>query len=145
MLRRGRFDAIFSTSLPTKEERREVLAIHLKLRGRNIKSFGRDEVNKVLDASEGYVPAEIESAVKDALVAAYTKSVDMDMGHVLDALRSMVPLSKAFARQIKDMQDWAHNNATPAGYDPLQSIANKGSIQSGLRRVSTRSANRKVN
>lgn len=125
MLRRGRFDAIFSTTLPTAEERREVLAIHLSRRGRSISDFPKKDVEEVLSVSDGYVPAEIESAVKDALVYAFNQGEALTMRHVADALRSMVPLSKTYAAKIKAMMEWAAANATPAGYDPLHSDAKR--------------------
>lgn len=133
MLRRGRFDAIFSTSMPTPSERREVLRIHLKLRGRDIKDFPAAEVTEVIALSEGYVPAEIESAVKDALVDAFSDDGEMGMQHVKKALTSMVPLSKAFAQQIKAMNDWASANATPASKEKSDAPA-----MANARRVSTR-------
>lgn len=114
LLRRGRFDAIFSTNLPTATERKEVLAIHLALRGRKIKDFPAAEVNEVIDASNRYVPAEIESAVKDGLIDAFDAEEEFGMEHVKMALARMVPLSKAFAPQIERMSKWAQDNATPA-------------------------------
>ncbi len=136
MLRRGRFDAIFSTSLPNSKDRREVLRIHLKLRKRKLESFNKDDVNEIVNLSEGYVPAEIESAVKDALVDAYNADEEMGMQHVKKALLSMVPLSKAFARQIQEMNEWAKANATPAGIDSSSATETK---VANARRVSTRS------
>jgi len=115
LLRRGRFDAIFSTSLPNATERREVLRIHLSLRGRSIEDFNKAEIEEYLKATEGYVPAEIESSVKDALVDAFSAGEDLTMDHMLVAVRAMVPLSKAFEKRIKEMNEWAINNATPAG------------------------------
>lgn len=117
LLRRGRFDAIFSTSLPTPRERREVLRIHLGLRGRSIENFPDSEVSNVIDLTEGYVPAEIESAVKDALIDAYSDDTDMSMAHMEKAVKSMVPLSVAFKAQIETMGEWARNNATPVSRD----------------------------
>lgn len=114
LLRRGRFDAIFATTMPTVSERREVLRIHLGLRGRDINDFPDDKVALVLDACKDYVPAEIESAVKDGLIDAFDSETDFSMEHVRDALIRMVPLSKAFSRQIQAMSDWSKNNATPA-------------------------------
>lgn len=114
MLRRGRFDAIFSTRMPTGEERKEVLRIHLHLRGRDIKSFAKAGIEDVINASEGYVPAEIESAVKDGLIDAFDSGEEFTMQHVKDALVKMVPLSKAFKPQIEAMAAWAKDNATPA-------------------------------
>ncbi len=136
MLRRGRFDAIFSTTLPNARERREVLKIHLSLRGRKISSFPTDEVMDIVEMSEGYVPAEIESAVKDALVDAFSEGVEMSMAHVKAALQAMVPLSKSFARQMQDMSEWAKANATPAGIvtSPPTSQA-PGPRRPGIRRM----------
>lgn len=114
LLRRGRFDAIFSTNLPTATERREVLAIHLKARNRDITDYDDEEIALVVDASNKYVPAEIESAVKDGLIDAFDADEDFAMSHVKNALTRMVPLSKAFARQIEAMSKWAQENATPA-------------------------------
>lgn len=135
MLRRGRFDAIFSTSLPTARERREVLRIHLKLRNRVIADFPKAEVDEIVAISEGYVPAEIESSVKDALVDAFNADEEVNMGHVKKALLAMVPLSKAFAKQMQDMNDWAKANATPAGLDGVKGVA---PAAANARRVSTR-------
>lgn len=133
MLRRGRFDAIFSTSLPTPRERREVLRIHLKLRGRNIKEFAAADIAGVINASEGYVPAEIESAVKDALVDAFSEGVEMTTEHILTALTAMVPLSKAFGPQIAAMNEWAQANATPAGIDSQPAAPERGMRRIGIR------------
>lgn len=133
MLRRGRFDAIFATTMPNAQDRREVLRIHLAMRERDIKEFPAAEVTEIIHLSEGYVPSEIESAVKDALVDSFNANEAMSMKHVKVALQSMVPLSKAFAKEIAAMNDWAKSNATPAGRD--SSVA---SAVSNARRVSTR-------
>ncbi len=113
LLRRGRFDAIFSTSLPNPTERKDVLAIHLRKRGRDIEEFSEDELRDIITACDRYVPSEIESAVKDGLIDAFSEGEDFAAKHVLKALRSMVPLSKAFATQIEKMNEWAKANATP--------------------------------
>lgn len=115
MLRRGRFDAIFATSMPTPSERREVLRIHLSLRNRDIDDFMERDITEIVDLSAGYVPAEIESAVKDGLVDAFNAGEELSLDHIRKALVSMVPLSKAFAQQISAMNEWAKANATPAG------------------------------
>jgi len=68
----------------------------------------------VLNAARGYVPAEIEAAVKDGLVAAFSLDEDLEMSHVTEALQAMVPLSKTYGEQIQTMALWMENNATPA-------------------------------
>lgn len=129
LLRRGRFDAIFSTTLPSPEERMDVLRIHLKKRGRDLKKF--DQHDRFIELSKGYVPAEIESAVKDGIVNAFSADEKFSMAHVLQALETMVPLSRAFETQIARMEEWASKNATPAS-------AGKTIPSSGRSRVITR-------
>lgn len=135
MLRRGRFDAIFATTMPNSKDRREVLKIHLSIRERDIEDFPAEEVTEIIRLSEGYVPSEIESAVKDALVDAFNANEEMEMKHVKNALMTMVPLSKAFAKEISAMNEWAKSNATPAGRE-------QGAVNTNIanaRRVSARS------
>lgn len=135
LLRRGRFDAIFSTGFPTQEERLQVLEIHLRKRGYNPSHYRKPDKMKVVEASKGYVPAEIEAAVKDALVKAFSAGVELSMDHVVNALAVMVPLSKAYNAKIQKMALWAAQNATPASrrYDTVDTT-NVTSIDSGNRR-----------
>jgi SpoVK/Ycf46/Vps4 family AAA+-type ATPase len=133
LLRRGRFDAIFSTSLPTEKERRDVLAIHLRKRGRDIDEFPEAEVEEVLQACDKYVPAEIESAVKDALVDSFSEGEELSMKHVLSAFSVMVPLSKAFAQQIEKMSEWSKNNATPVSLTEEQRKFRKEAVKNRSR------------
>lgn len=116
LLRRGRFDAIFSTSLPSAKELREVLNIHLRKRKYDIKKFPAVEVDRLVlhAADKGYLPAEIESAIKDGLVEAFSKKEELSMEYINKALTEMVPLSKAFAAKIAEMGLWGKENATPA-------------------------------
>lgn len=111
LLRRGRFDQIFSVGLPTPVERREVLAIHLRKRERDIEEFSPAEIEEFVTASEGYVPAEIESAVKDALVDAFSADEALEMRHLIDALGNIVPLTRSNAESMQRMIDWSANNA----------------------------------
>lgn len=147
LLRRGRFDAIFSTGLPTVEERREVLRIHLAKRGKDIGEYGASDVQAFLNASAGYVPAEIESAVKDGLIDAFSEQEPFDVTWATSAIEIMVPLSKAFNEVIQAMTLWAKSNATPAsrGYEETDKEGNvipikpKGKTsKSRARRVSPR-------
>lgn len=118
LLRRGRFDQIFSVAMPNREERLEVLEIHLRKRGRDIKTFSSADIGSFVTASQHYVPAEIESAVKDALIAAFndTTCKDVEMRHILDALKSLVPISKAHKESIDKILVWAEQHATPVSY-----------------------------
>lgn len=118
LLRRGRFDATFSTTMPTAQERREVLRIHLEKRGRSIDELDADGVAEIVAVSEGYVPAEIESCVKDGLIDAFSEGEEFGSSHIVSAIRATVPMSRSHAAQINAMREWAEANATPAGSIP---------------------------
>lgn len=118
LLRRGRFDQIFSVSMPSPPERRDVLEIHLRKRGRNISDLRPQDVSHFVEASEGYVAAEIESVVRDALVEAYSKRQTLGIDHLMSALRQLIPMSKSHAEQIGSILEWARNNAVSVSYEP---------------------------
>lgn len=115
LLRRGRFDAIFSTTLPNEFEREDVLRIHLDQRGHSLDDFEEDDIAQFLQATDGYIPAEIEACVKDALIAAFNRDEGtLEVGDLLVAANSMVPLSKSHGDAIASMVAWSKDNATPA-------------------------------
>jgi ATP-dependent 26S proteasome regulatory subunit len=117
LLRRGRFDAIFSTTLPNEFERREVLDIHLSRRNWNLEDFPEADIAQFIRATDGFVPAEIEAAVKDALVLAFNeKEPKLEVRHMLQAASNMVPLSKSHAVAIASMVEWAQKNAIAASW-----------------------------
>lgn len=113
LLRRGRFNAIFATSLPSPREREDVFEIHLKKRGRTLDEFSKDDVKELIDATDRYVPAEIESIVQDALVDAFSEGEDLAPRHLMKAAQDLVPMSRSFADQIERMDTWAKDNAIP--------------------------------
>jgi ATP-dependent 26S proteasome regulatory subunit len=121
LLRRGRFDAIFATGFPTPAERLEILDIHLRKRGWDCDTFSAAEKKKVVDVAKGYVPAEIEAAVKDGLIDAFDAGEAFSMQHVANALRRMVPMSRAYSAEIQKITLWSKQNAVSASkaYDDL--------------------------
>lgn len=118
LFRRGRLDAVFSVGLPTDDERVEVLEVHLRKRGRALKTFKDAELKVFKEFSSGYLPAEIESAVKDALVLAYNdpEADDLTLAHLEQAFAAMVPMSVSHKDQIDRILAWAEKNATPVNY-----------------------------
>ena len=68
LLRKGRFDEIFYLDLPTANERKAILGVHLEKRGRMDESVDLDEL---MEATEGFSGADLESLVKDAIEDAF--------------------------------------------------------------------------
>lgn len=111
-LRKGRLDEVFSVTLPTAKEREDIIRIHLKKRG---KEYDRiTDIEEAVAKSEGYVPAEIEAAVKESVLESFINKVDITGHLIAQQLEHIRPLSVAFAEQFNHMRQWAENNARPA-------------------------------
>ena len=111
LIRKGRFDELFFVDLPSQSERQQVFAIQLTKRKRNPAEFALDQV---ATAAVGFSGAEIESVVQTALYAAYSQKQQLATQHLLEAIRSTVPLSTTRAEEIDALREWAEKRAVPA-------------------------------
>ena len=112
LFRRGRFDEIFFLDLPTQAERKEIFALHLKKRNRLPDNFNLDELSQ---ESEGYVGAEIEQAIIDAMVIAFNQGREFITEDIIVSLKRQVPLSVSQREQIAQLQKWLdEGRAQPA-------------------------------
>jgi ATP-dependent 26S proteasome regulatory subunit len=114
LLRRGRFDDLFFVDLPTPAEREEVLAIHLRKRGRDPLQYKLDEIAL---AAERLTGAEIEQVVTAALYVAFAESREVADADLLNAIEETVPLYDTYEERIKELRDWARGRARPASLD----------------------------
>lgn len=112
LLRKGRLDETFAVTVPNEEERMAVLGIHLRKRKHDPDTI--EKLDHAAAASNGFVPAELEAAVNEALKYSFVHKVPVTGDLILEQLSQMKPLSEAFAEQFKEMEEWADNNARPA-------------------------------
>lgn len=111
-IRKGRFDEIFFVDLPSPEERKEILAIHLRKRGRNPGSYDLDQVVEVTD---GWSGAELEELVKEALYLAYDEQArDVETEHLMRCTTETRPLSVTMSEKLEEIRRWAKERARPA-------------------------------
>lgn len=107
LLRRGRVDEIFFLDLPTPAERREIFDVHIRKRKRPLQGF---DMERLVAASEGYVGAEIEQAVIDAMYIAFSDREspgrDFTTEDVLRALSRQVPISHSQRETIEGLRRW---------------------------------------
>lgn len=103
LLRKGRFDEIFFLDLPTLEERKEIFNVHLTKRRRLLRDF---DVEKLANESEGYVGAEIEQAIIDAMYVGFNKQREFSTADVSEALKRQVPLSISQRETIESLRNW---------------------------------------
>jgi AAA+ superfamily predicted ATPase len=103
LLRRGRFDEIFFLDLPTAPERKAILKVHLTKRGRAPENFDLDTLAEV---TAGYVGAEIEQAIIDAMYRAFAEEREFTTADVEAATHTLVPLSKSQREQVEALRSW---------------------------------------
>ncbi len=111
LLRKGRFDEIFFVDLPAGEDRREILALHLTRRGRDPSGF---ELDRLVDATEGFSGAEIEQAIVSSLYAAFNADTKLDTQRLLDEITRTRPISVTRAETVASLREWARERCVPA-------------------------------
>lgn len=99
-LRKGRFNEVFFLDLPTVREREQILEVHL---GRKRLTMIRQRIDlaAVARATEGFVGAELEAVVNDALFPAFMdgrRQIETD--DLIKAAGAMVPLAKSHSERI---------------------------------------------
>jgi SpoVK/Ycf46/Vps4 family AAA+-type ATPase len=118
LLRRGRFDEIFFLDLPTAVERRAIFRVHI---GKRKRDPDRYDLDALVAASQGYVGAEIEQAVVDAMYLAFNDREqpkrDFTSSDVLRALTKLVPMSRSQREAIEMLRAWlAEGRAQSASF-----------------------------
>ncbi|MGA2121151.1 MAG: AAA family ATPase [Methanoregula sp.] len=104
LLRKGRFDEIFFLDLPTIEERREIFTVHLKKRKCLPAEFELDTLAK---ESEGYVGAEIEQTIIDAMYRAFSENMRrVTTADILLCMKTQVPLSVSQRETVAALRAW---------------------------------------
>ncbi len=116
VLRKGRFDDVFFLDLPTLEERRAIFNVHLNKRNRLPRDF---EVERLALASEGYVGAEIEQAVLDAMYVGFNEDREFTTDDIAAALARQVPLAISQREVIEDLRSWLHEGRAQSASIPV--------------------------
>lgn len=102
LTRAGRFDARFFLGCPNAEGRREILDIHLAVRGITVE----DEIKKeVVEKMHGFTGAEIEQAVLDGLYTAFAADRELAPQDILDASARIKPIVRAIGKGLDEV--WA--------------------------------------
>jgi hypothetical protein len=114
LLRRGRFDELFFVDLPSHSERSEILAIHLRKRGRDPLQF---PIADLAEEAGRLTGAELEQAVTAALYAAFAAKRDITASDLTNAINETVPLYDTYEERIKELRDWSRGRTRPASID----------------------------
>ncbi len=114
LLRKGRWDELFFTDLPSIEERQQIWAIQITKAGRKPSDFNLDGL---ATSSEGFTGAEIEQCVTDSLYRAFADNREPKTADMGTAAAETVPLSKLMGEQIDGLRKWARGRCRPAGVE----------------------------
>jgi len=113
-LRQGRFNQLVFVDLPGVGDRVDIFRVHLAKRGRDPQQFDLDQMAQ---AAEGFSGAEIEGAVKGALLDAFMDGArDVSTADILRRVRSTRPTSEVKREEMEDLRRWARDHlAVDAG------------------------------
>jgi len=104
--RAGRFDEIFFIDLPNRDQRAEVLEVLLRRKNREL---SRADIEKVVDVSENYSPAELEKAISGALFRNYQEGKrELVATDIIGEIGKFQPLYTSRYEEILAMREWAH-------------------------------------
>lgn len=116
LTRKGRLDQIFFVGLPNTAEKKEILQIHLSKRGYG-EVFTDQDYDQLITHFDGFVGAEIEAVVKEALITMFNEDPDggvLTAQHIMRAAKEVVPLSISHAKVVAEITAWGSQNAIPA-------------------------------
>lgn len=102
-LRKGRFDELFFVDLPNGDERRKILDIHLKKRGKMNKDI---DTISLIEETEGFNGADLEAVVKDTIEAAFIdKRQVITTADLLKTVKDTKSISSTLKDKIKQIKD----------------------------------------
>lgn len=118
LLRRGRFDELFFVDLPTADERREILSLYMRKYLQL--AFSGPFADKVVELTDGFTGADLESTVRDLAYRSIANSgFVMSEENVITAFNNVVPLSQTSPEKIEAIRDWGKERAVPASGKPI--------------------------
>lgn len=123
LLRKGRFDELFSVLLPDEQERQEIIKIHVTKRSstehNRVKLINNGKPNGIdlirfSELTDGFSGAEIEAAIVEALNNAFADGKDLNGMDLEDAIKATNPLSQTMAEKLEAMKEWCKHRTRAA-------------------------------
>lgn len=124
--RKGRFDEIWSVTLPNEIERKIIFEIHLKKRGRNPKNY---DTGLLALRSNKFTGAEIESCIEDAMFSAFYDDVEVTTEHIIDSINNTSPQNGVTNEEADNLAQWMATYARPVSKQSQQDLPNIRPLQ----------------
>ena len=103
LLRKGRFDEIYYVGLPNAKERRHIFEIHIKKRRPD--DLAAIHLDELVNATDGYSGADIESVVRDSVETAYVSGKKaITTGDIKESIWQTHSLSEIMREPIEQMK-----------------------------------------
>ncbi len=123
LLRKGRFDEIFFVDMPTMDERKDILRIHLEKKKRPL---SEDDLDALALATRDFSGAELEQVVVAALYDAFFENgADLTRDRLLTSSSEVIPLALTMKEKIDGLRDWARSRARSASGLPIGAPAHE--------------------
>jgi ATP-dependent 26S proteasome regulatory subunit len=110
LVRKGRFDEIFFVDLPSPENRRDILLIHLRKRSLDPVEF---DLEKIIEVTKGFSGSEIEQAIVSAMYTARAKRLTLTQEDLIAEIHQTRPLSVVMAEKVEELREWASTRTVP--------------------------------
>jgi SpoVK/Ycf46/Vps4 family AAA+-type ATPase len=110
MVRKGRFDEIFFVDLPSAQNRRNILEIHLGKRCLDARRFDLEVLTK---ATDGFSGSEIEQAIVSAMYTAHAQGREVSQEDLLGEIQQTRSLSVVMAEKVDEIRQWAADRTVP--------------------------------
>ena len=101
-----RFEGRYFIDLPSADERKEILRIHLKLRNQDVEKFDMDELVR---ACRDFSGRNIEDSIEEAMGIAFDEDRAMTMDDLTSVFSLVVPTSKTKKTEIETMRSYVEN------------------------------------
>jgi len=98
--------------------------------------FAGELANKIVDMTEGFTGADLESTVRDlAYRVIANEDFVLDEENVVQAFSNVVPLSQTSPEKIAAIRDWGKERAVPASGKPIGAEEIKTNTESRTRKL----------
>lgn len=127
LLRKGRFDEIFFLDLPTEPEREEIFRVQLTRYKQVPQEF---DIGRLAKESKGYVGAEIEQAIVEALYRGFSeRKRRITTEDISESLRQIIPIARAQQERIELLRAWLKEGRARSASLPETSEKKEQEIQ----------------
>jgi AAA+ superfamily predicted ATPase len=126
MTRYGRIDAKFFMWFPTAKERQEIIAIHLRKRGKDPAMFN---LGGLAAACRNFSGAEIEEGIRRANRQAFCLKKDLTNQIILDAFQQINPIAEMQSDKYQKLKDEWGRYSTPSSIDEEENISESAPVR----------------